>query len=115
MLPTASPNPFDPTATARSVHATLDEALAAIPPGHDGAFMLQGTEVDGQPALQALIATRIGANWSVAAGATWAGGTHYSAEVALMGSWSWPKQDPPLAESGATSPAPSSANTKTTD
>lgn len=83
------PSPFDFASTATSVHTSMDEALAAIPAGHDAAVLLKGTVQEGQPAVQLMSAQKFGSNWALAEGAIWSGGSHVDGEIALVGSWSW--------------------------
>lgn len=85
----APPNPFDFAAMAKSTHDSIDAAIGAIPDGHDGAFLLRATTQNGTPALQAMTAAKIGGDWKVAAGVTFAVNEKPSAEILLMDSWSW--------------------------
>jgi hypothetical protein len=80
---------FTPAALSKSVHDTLDQAMVAIPPGQDGAILIDGTVTSaGRPAAHVLIATRIGDHWQLAAGAGWDGHA-VEGKVAMMGSWKW--------------------------
>lgn len=74
---------FSLASTAKSVHASLDEAFAAIPDGHRGAFFVLADETGAR----AVVAARIGDHWQLAAGADkpWHGPV--SGLVGLMGSW----------------------------
>lgn len=85
-------SPFDFASTAQSIHADVDGATAAIPAGHDTAFLLKGVTADGKPGVQAIFATKFNDQWSFVTGATWSGGNHVDGEVALVGSWTtWRK------------------------
>lgn len=85
--PLQPPDPLSPSVIAKSVHDTLDQAMAAIPAGKSGAVLIDGTiGLDGKPAAQAVIVQKIGANWAVAASAAW-DGAHVEGKVAIEGSW----------------------------
>ncbi len=58
--------PFDPTALAKAVHATLDEAFATIPEGRSHVLMVDGTWQDRDGAsVRMLYAQRIGDGWNI--------------------------------------------------
>jgi hypothetical protein len=81
-IPPTPPHPFSADAIAASVHATMDDALRAIPMGKRGAFLVDATG----GTVRAVLAARIGDNWQAAAGVDYDG--HQAAgRVALIGSW----------------------------
>lgn len=77
------PNTFSYDSTAKSVHGSLDEAFQAIPANHRGALLV----IADQDGARAMVAAKLGANWSVAAGASkpWHG--KIEGQVSLLGSW----------------------------
>lgn len=85
MSPT--PNPFDYASTSKAIHATLDQALATIPPGKRGALLMQLDLANGTPVAHFTVAGHIDGNWEVAAGGAWDGKATPSAQIAVMGSW----------------------------
>ncbi len=79
--------PFDPTALAKAVHATLDEAQTTIPDGHSKALLLHGTySPTAGPYVQAIYVARVGENWHILAEAAYKGTDGPSAGVAVA--WS---------------------------
>lgn len=61
------PGPFSLTATQAAIHATLDAAYAAIPPGDTHAVLLDGTysKADG-PGGRIVFAQRVPGGWQMA-------------------------------------------------
>lgn len=88
------PDPFtppvldlSPSAIAQATHADVDSALAAIPAGHTGALLIDGTVINGtHPVAQALIVQKIGGNWVAMASGIW-DGHHTVGKVAIGASW----------------------------
>lgn len=78
---------FSPEALAKRVHATLDEATAAIPEGRHHAVILDATVQDGQPEVRALYVQRTAGGWDVSLEGAWSGRGHVSGKVALLKSW----------------------------
>lgn len=74
---------FSYATTAKSVHATMETALAAIPPEKRAALLIQATP----NGAQAMVAARINGTWEVAAGGQVALHDKPSWNVALMGAW----------------------------
>jgi hypothetical protein len=55
---------FSPAATMKAVHATLDEAVAAIPPGKHNAVLIDGTYSDTDGAtVRGLWVRRTDSGW----------------------------------------------------
>jgi hypothetical protein len=75
-------SPFSLASTAKSVHATLDEALLAIPDGKRSAVLIDATN----ERVQMLLAIRAGAHWQIAGGAVY-DGDHVTGHVTVAGSW----------------------------
>lgn len=73
---------FSPSVLAKSVHDTLDEATAAIPPGRKSAVLIDAT----QERVRLLLAIKAGDNWTIAGGADY-DGNHVTGRVAVAGSW----------------------------
>lgn len=82
-----SGTPFDAAALSKAVHASLDQALATIPPGKRGALLMQVQMVNGTPMAGFTVAGHINGNWEIAAGGSWDGKTKPSAQIAVMGAW----------------------------
>lgn len=83
-------NPFSYLAEAQAVHATMDQALAAIPAGKRGALLAQAvTDQYGVTHEQLMVAARIGSNWQLAGGADWDGNLKDKASISVgvMGAW----------------------------
>lgn len=76
------PNPFDPSNTAHSVHDTLEDAYAAIPPGKRRALIVDASTKDR--AVTALYVERLDHGWSVALDGEWRGGAKVDGKVALL-------------------------------
>ena len=76
------PNIFSLANTAKSVHASIDEALLAIPKGKRSAVLIDATN----ERVQMLLAIRAGDNWQIAGGAVY-DGAHVAGRVSLAGSW----------------------------
>lgn len=81
-----SPDIFSPDQLRQSVHDTLDQALAAIPPGKSGALLVDGTVTHDGGEARVLLAQRVGKDWQVQVGGEW-DGHHVAGKVALAGSW----------------------------
>ncbi len=81
-------SPFSPDAIARSVHATLDGAIAAIPDGHTHAILIDGSyqQADG-PAGRVMFVQKAPDGWDVAFSAGYDRPHGIGAQVALMDSW----------------------------
>jgi len=76
------PDFFSPANLAKSVHDTLDEATAAIPPGRKSAILIDATN----ERVRMLLAIKAGDNWTIAGGADY-DGAHVTGRVSIAGSW----------------------------
>lgn len=56
---------FSPGALAKATHATLEDAYAAIPPGHTKAFILDGTYAKGAGIQGAYVQRSADNTWGV--------------------------------------------------
>ena len=73
---------FSPAQLAKSVHATLDEATAAIPPSRKSAVLIDAT----QERVRLLLAIKAGDNWTIAGGGDY-DGKHVQGKISVAGSW----------------------------
>lgn len=62
---TPNGNPFAPEVLAKSLHDTLDGALASIPEGHNHAVLFDGTVDATGVAVKALFVQRAPDGWNV--------------------------------------------------
>ena len=86
LMPT--PNPFSYTATAQSVHSTLDDAMAAIPTGKTGVLLAKASDSTATGgSADFTVAMKIGDRWKIAAGADWEERGNSSVQFAVMDSW----------------------------
>lgn len=79
---------FSPAALQKAVHASLDEAVAAIPTGHSRALVIDGTWTlaDG-PGVRAVFVQRTSDGWTVLAEGAYNGSDGPSAGVKVAKSW----------------------------
>ena len=77
---------FSAAATAAAVHATMDQALAVIPPGKRGALLGQVVETANGPQAEAIFVEKISTGWAVTLGGAF-DKTGPSAKFGVMGSW----------------------------
>lgn len=73
---------FSPSKLRKAVHASLDDATAALPPGKRGAVLIDAT----QDRVRALLVFKAGDAWTVAAEAQY-DGEAVAGKVAVAGSW----------------------------
>lgn len=73
---------FSPAQLAKSVHDTLDEATAAIPPGRKSAVLIDATN----ERVRLLLAIKAGDNWTIAGGGDY-DGHHVAGKIAVVGSF----------------------------
>jgi hypothetical protein len=82
-------NPFSPAHTAKAVHATLEEAYAAIPPGHTKALIISASRsgIDGAGIRGMYVERAADASWGLVfeAGYNGSEGVHGGFKVALSG------------------------------
>lgn len=79
---------FSPEAIAKSVHATLDEAFAAIPEGRSHALIVDGEYYGGRGVrARALYVQRVGKGWNIALEGDWNGNNLPDGKVSLLKSW----------------------------
>jgi hypothetical protein len=77
---------FSPGALADAVHATLDDAYAAIPPGKTHAFLLDATLQDRS--ARVMYVQKVGDGWNLAGKVEWhVGDKQPTAGVALLRAW----------------------------
>ncbi len=80
---------FNPAATAKAVHATLNAAFAAIPEGHTKAVIIEGThtETDGPDIEGAFVLRGDDGNWGFVVGGGYnrTEGAHGGFKVAWSG------------------------------
>lgn len=83
-----SPDIFSPAALQKAVHASLDEAVAAIRPGHTKAVLIDGTysAADGA-GLRALYIQRTKKGWDVLLEGAYNGADGLSGGVKVAKSW----------------------------
>lgn len=79
---------FSPANLAKAVHATLDEATAAIPEGKHNAVLFDGTysKADGAE-FRALFVHRTDGGWTVMAEGDYTGPGGIAGKVATAKSW----------------------------
>jgi hypothetical protein len=80
-------NIFSPANTAKAVHATLEEAYAAIPPGHTKALIISASR-SGMAGIRGMYVERAAdASWGLVFEAGYNGteGVHGGFKVALSG------------------------------
>jgi hypothetical protein len=73
---------FSPSSLQKAVHDSLEQATAAIPPGKNGAILVDATT----ERVQVLLAERVGESWTFSVGVAY-DGNHVSGKVAVAGSW----------------------------
>lgn len=73
-----------PAAISRAVHATLDEATAALPAGKNHAVLIDAT---GPTQAQVLFVQRAPKGWQVVLQGDWEGNLHVSGKVTAMKAW----------------------------
>jgi len=79
---------FSPSSLAKHVHATLDDALTAIPDGDSKALLIRGTyDPEHGPTVVALWVQRAPAGWNVLLEGAYGGDDGPSAGVAIARSW----------------------------
>lgn len=79
---------FSPDAIAKSVHATLDAAYAAIPDGKAHAIIFDGTaSTEDGPAIRALYVQRAPDGWNVVLEGGYSGPGGVSGQVAVAKAW----------------------------
>ncbi len=72
--------------SAEAIHASMQEAFAALPPKKRGAFIIDATVEDGTAQARLLAVQRIKGTWIVMAEARY-DGAHVSGKVTVAGSW----------------------------
>lgn len=78
---------FDPAATAKSVHDTIDAATEAIPADAKYAFIVDATVSDGnRPNVQGYLVARNAKGWQGVIGGEY-DGAHVAGKVAVMKVW----------------------------
>jgi len=79
---------FSPSSTAKALHKTRSEALAAIPAGDSKALIIDGsyTDEDG-PSVRAVYVQRAPKGWNVLLEGAYNGDDGPSAGVAIAKSW----------------------------
>lgn len=82
---TQRPSPFDPAVTAKAIHATLADALAALPPDRSGGIFIDAT-LPGTVTVTAAI--RKGDGFELAAVAGYDIATHV-VEGRVVGALTW--------------------------
>jgi hypothetical protein len=79
---------FSPSATAKAVHATLDEALTAIPEGKSHAVIFDGTyDTASGGAVRALFVQRAPDGWNIVLAGDYSGPGGVSGQVAVAKAW----------------------------
>jgi hypothetical protein len=78
------PNAFDPSSVAKSVHDSLEEAYAALPPGKSHAVLVDASTDSG---VRALYVQRVGDGWNVALEGEWRGRGHAAGKVTALKAW----------------------------
>lgn len=73
---------FSPENVRKAVHASLDEAMRAVPKGKRSAVLIDATN----ERVQLLLAIKAGDSWQFTADATY-DGSHVAGHVSLLGSW----------------------------
>lgn len=83
-----SGNPFSPAATAKAIHATLDEALTAIPEGKSHAVIFDGTyDKAAGGTVHALFVQRAPDGWNIVLAGKYDGPGGVSGHVAVAKAW----------------------------
>lgn len=78
---------FDPAATAKSVHDTLDEATAALPTDAKYAVIVDATVTSGnRPKVQGYLVSKGAKGWQTVIGGAW-DGAHVEGRAAVMKVW----------------------------
>jgi hypothetical protein len=78
---------FDPSATAKSVHDTIEEATKAVPADAKYAFIVDATVSDGnRPNVQGYLVARNAKGWQGVIGGEY-DGAHVAGKVAVMKVW----------------------------
>lgn len=78
---------FDPASTMKSVHETLDQAYAALPPTANHAVILDGTVQGKDKAISAYFVQRAPKGWEIVLGGEWKGGDDLAGKVAIAKAW----------------------------
>jgi hypothetical protein len=78
---------FDPAATAKSVHDTIDEATKALPDDAKYAVIIDATARDGErPKVQGYLVAKGAKGWQGVIGGGY-DGAHVAGKVAVMKVW----------------------------
>jgi hypothetical protein len=78
---------FDPAATAKSVHDTIDDATTALPSDAKYALIVDATVRDGdRPKVQGYLVGRGAHGWQTVIGGAW-DGEHVEGRAAVMKVW----------------------------
>lgn len=78
---------FDPAATAKSVHDTLDSAMKALPEDAKHAIIVDATVQSGdRPRVSGYYVERVPGGWQGVIGGEW-DGDHVAGKVAVMKVW----------------------------
>lgn len=77
-------SPFSSASLAKAVHANLEAAYAAIPPGKSHALIVDASTDRG---VQALYVQRVGDGWNVALSGDWNGHDKPAAGVSVLRAW----------------------------
>lgn len=80
-------NPFDPAATDMAIFKTLDEATAAIPPGHTHAILLDATDVSGNFGGTVSFIQKAPDGWNIVAEGEYDQAHGFGGSVLLGKSW----------------------------
>jgi hypothetical protein len=86
--PIVMPATIDPAVIAKSVHASLDAALAAIPVGHTHALLFDGRYADDTgPVVQAVYVEKAPHGWQIALSGGYSGTHGVLGQVEIAKSW----------------------------
>jgi hypothetical protein len=78
------PDLFSPDALSKAVHANLEDAYVAIPPGKSHALLVDATTGTG---VSALYVQRVGDGWHVALHGEYSGHDRPAAGVSILKAW----------------------------
>ena len=78
---------FSPAALSKSLHDTLDGALASIPEGHNHAVLFDGTITGADRGVRAVFLQRAPDGWNIVLEGDYIGSHGAAGSVAVAKSW----------------------------